>query len=377
MGKKINFGPGPAKLPEKVLEKAQKELLDYDGLGLSVLEMSHRSADFAKIINDAEALLRELMQIPDNYEVLFMHGGGTGQFAAVPLNLSFLSKNKETPEADYLVTGTWSQKAAKEAEKYLKVNKVANLEKYTTAPPTNEWKLSNNAAYLYYCANETIHGVEIADLSGLPENVNLIADISSNILSNLIDISKHIAIVAGTQKNLGIGGLTLVIIRKDLIGHEQKSTPGILSYASISSNKSLYNTPCVFAIYITKLVLEWIKEEGGVQEMYERSKKKSDLIYNLIDNSNGFYQSPVTKQHRSRMNIPFRIKENAELEAKFLKEATAKGMISLKGKHNIVLKLTSLRWWHSCFTVQRREPRRNSKVGRFPRRIPQKQRIMK
>jgi len=337
MARKINFGAGPAKLPENVLKKAQEELLDYTGLGLSVLEMSHRSGDFAKIINEAESLLRELIKIPDNYEVLFMHGGGTGQFAAIPLNLSYLSKNKDHAEADYLVTGAWSQKSTKEAEKYLKVNKVVNLDKdkYGKVPPASEWKLSKDAAYLYYCANETIHGVEISDLADLPSDVNLVVDISSNILSRPIDVSKHVAIIAGTQKNLGIGGLTLVIIRKDLIGHEQKGTPGILSYADFSANKSLYNTPCVFAIYITNLVLKWIKEEGGVQEMEARSKKKSDLIYNLIDNSNNFYQSPVDKKHRSRMNIPFRIKADPDLEAKFLKEASAKNMLSLKGHRSV------------------------------------------
>ncbi|KAI6178518.1 Phosphoserine aminotransferase [Aphelenchoides besseyi] len=335
MSRKTNFGAGPAKVPESVLEKAQTELLNYNNLGLSVLEMSHRSGDFAKILGHAESLLRELMKIPDDYEVLFMHGGGTGQFAAIPLNLSYLASDPENPAADYVITGTWSQKAAKEAEKYVEVNKVLQLTQHDAIPPQSEWKLTDGAAYLYYCANETIHGIEFHETPKVPENVHLIADISSNILSHSIDISKHSVIVAGTQKNLGISGLTIVIVRKNLIGHERPYTPGVLNYADISKNKSLYNTPCVFAIYITKLVLEWIKEQGGAAEMERRAKEKSDILYETIDQSGGFYQSMVKKDSRSRMNVPFRVRSDPELEAKFVTEAANAGMISLKGHRSV------------------------------------------
>ncbi|KAI6203211.1 hypothetical protein M3Y94_00530500 [Aphelenchoides besseyi] len=335
MSRKTNFGAGPAKVPESVLEKAQAELLNYNNLGLSVLEMSHRSGDFAKILGDAESLLRDLMKIPDDYEVLFMHGGGTGQFAAIPLNLSYLASDPENPTADYVITGTWSQKAAKEAEKYVKVNKVLQLSQHNAIPPQSEWKLTDGAAYLYYCANETIHGIEFHETPKVPDNVHLIADISSNILSRSIDISKHSVIIAGTQKNLGIGGLTIVIVRKNLIGHERPYTPGVLNYADISKNKSLYNTPCVFAIYITKLVLEWIKEQGGAAEMEKRAKEKSGILYETIDQSDGFYQSMVNEDSRSRMNVPFRVRSNSELETKFVTEAAAAGMISLKGHRSV------------------------------------------
>ncbi|CAD5206914.1 unnamed protein product [Bursaphelenchus okinawaensis] len=333
--RKLNFGAGPAKLPESVLEHAQKELFDFNGLGLSVLEISHRSPEFKKIIGDAGTLLRELLSIPDNYEVLFMHGGGSGQFAAIPLNLRSLSTTTP-PSADYLITGAWSQKAAKEAEKYIHVNKVSSCSSHDTIPPASEWKTSTEAAYLWYCANETIHGVEFKDTPEVPEGVNLVADISSNILSSPIDVAKHAAIIAGTQKNLGIGGLTIVIIRRDLIGRHDPQTPGILNYADIHKNESLYNTPCVFAVYITKLVLEWIKNNGGLEEMSNDAEYKSSLIYDIIDHSNGFYTSPVQKSVRSRMNIPFRIKGNDEkLEEKFLAEAKAKGMIALKGHRSV------------------------------------------
>ncbi|CAD5210186.1 unnamed protein product [Bursaphelenchus xylophilus] len=333
--RKLNFGAGPAKLPESVLQLAQKELLDFNGMGLSILEMSHRSPEFKKIITDAIQLLRELLSIPDNYEVLFMHGGGSGQFAAIPLNLRALSKSTP-PSADYLVTGAWSQKAAKEAEKYVKVNKVTENKSHDLIPPYSEWKVNPDAAYLWYCANETIHGVEFKETPKVPEGVNLVADISSNILSRSIDVAKHAVIIAGTQKNLGIGGLTIVIIRKDLIGHQDVQTPGILSYADIHKNESLYNTPCVFAVYITKLVLEWIKKNGGLAGMEHNAEYKSRAIYDVIDNSNGFFSSPVEKSVRSRMNIPFRINEGDEkLEEKFLAEAKAQGMISLKGHRSV------------------------------------------
>jgi phosphoserine aminotransferase len=339
-GKKvINFGAGPAKLPEPVLEKAHQEFFHYDTTGISVLELSHRSADFPNIIKTTEKLLRDILVIPDEYAVLFMQGGGTGQFAAVPCNLHFLAKNKTQPSADYVVTGSWSDKSYKEAAKYIHTKKVFEPKKpYTTIPEVGTWNVDSEAAYLFYCANETIHGIEFYDAPKVPSNVELVADISSNILSRPFDVSKHGVVFSGTQKNLGIAGLTLAIVRKDLLGHALPITPGILNYEELSKNNSVYNTPSTYAVYITKLVLEWIRDEGGLQSIYERNQTKANLIYGQIDGSDGFYQSPIDRKCRSNMNIPFRVggaEGNDKLEAEFLKGSLERGMISLKGHRSV------------------------------------------
>ncbi|KAK5870883.1 hypothetical protein PBY51_003793 [Eleginops maclovinus] len=331
----INFGAGPAKLPQSVLLQAQKELLSYSGMGISVLEMSHRSADFNKILNKTESLLRELLTIPDNYKVLFLQGGGSGQFSAVPLNLIGL---KEDKCADYLVTGTWSSKAAKEAEKYGKVNIVhPKLDSYTKIPDPSSWTLNPSASYVYYCCNETVHGVEY-NFTPETNGVILVSDMSSNFLSRPVDVSKFGLIFAGAQKNVGCAGVTVVIVREDLLGHALKECPIVLDYKVQSDMNSLYNTPPCFSIYIMGLVLDWIKNNGGSNAMEALNKQKSSLIYNAINTSNGFYECPVDGTCRSRMNVPFHIgnKEGDEgLEKEFLAGASKRGMISLKGHRSV------------------------------------------
>lgn len=331
----VNFGAGPAKLPQSVLVQAQKELLNYNGTGISVLEMSHRSSDFAKIINTTANALRELLHVPDNYKILFFQGGGSGQFSAVPLNLIGL---KEDRCADYLVTGAWSAKAAKEAEKYGKVNVVhPKLDSYNKIPERSTWSLNPSASYVYYCCNETVHGVEfnfIPDTKG----VVLVSDMSSNFLSRPVDVSKFGLIFAGAQKNVGCAGVTVVIVREDLLGRASKECPVIMDYQVQAENNSLYNTPPCFSIYIMGLVLEWIRNQGGADAMDQLNKQKADMINDIIDQSNGFYSCPVDVACRSRMNIPFRIgkKEGDEnLEKSFLDGASKLGMISLKGHRSV------------------------------------------
>ncbi|CAH1252462.1 PSAT1 [Branchiostoma lanceolatum] len=331
----INFAPGPAKLPQEVLEQAQKEMLSYNNLGISVMEMSHRSSDFSKIINNAENLLRELLQIPDNYKVLYLQGGGTGQFSAVPLNLLNL---KEGHTADYIVTGAWSAKAAKEAEKYGKVNVVyPKLDKYTTIPDPSTWSLNPDASYVYYCANETIHGVEfqfVPETNGVP----LVADMSSNILTRPVDISKFGLIYAGAQKNIGCAGVTLVIVRDDLIGRAMQECPSVLDYKNQVGMNSMFNTPPTWSIYIMGLVFQWLKSLGGAAAMEELNRKKSEAVYSTIDSLPDFYFCPVDKAARSRMNITFRIGSpsgDETLEKRFLEEAQKHGFVSLKGHRSV------------------------------------------
>lgn len=329
----INFAAGPAKLPAQVIEKAQKEFANHEGCGFSVMEMSHRSAKFSKIINTAEANLRELMTIPDNYSVLFLQGGGNGQFAAVAMNLM---NYKPSQSADYVVTGTWSAKAAAEAKKYGSVNIVhPKLSKYTEIPDQSTWELNPDASYVYYCANETVHGVEfpfVPETNGVP----IVADMSSNILSKEIDVSKFGLIFAGAQKNIGCAGVTLVIVRQDLIGHAIPMCPTILDYKIQNGNNSLYNTPPTYSIYIMGLVFQWMKEHGGLHAIAEANKYKSTQIYNLCDTSKGFFHSPVDPSARSTMNVPIRIKGgDDELEKLFIEEATKNGYLELKGHRSV------------------------------------------
>lgn len=326
----INFGAGPAKLPEEVLKDVQAELLSYAGTGISILELSHRSKDFENVINDAQNTLRDILNIPDNYKILFLQGGGTGLFAAIPLNLM------TTGSADYIVTGSWSAKAANEATKYGKVNIVSPKQtKYTGIPDRSTWNLDPNASYIYYCANETVHGIEwsyIPDTNGIP----LVADMSSNILTKPLDITKFGLIFAGAQKNIGPAGITLVIVRDDLLGRAMSVCPTILNFTVMAKDNSLHNTPPVFQIYVVGRVFHWIKVRGGVEGMEERAIKKSQRIYNVIDGSNGFYRCPIDTNARSRMNIPFRIGDNdEELEKEFLAGAVARGMLQLKGHRSV------------------------------------------
>ncbi|VDK45796.1 unnamed protein product [Anisakis simplex] len=266
--KKINFGAGPAKIVEEVMERAHQEFLEHPGSGISILEMSHRSKEFANVIKSTETLLREQMSIPNEFEVLFLQGGATGQFSAIPLNLK---RDKEC--ADYAITGSWSSKSAIEAAKYIDVNQVFTPPKpFVTIPDEDVWKRNANAAYLYYCANETIHGVEFKKAPQSLEGVPLVADVSSNILSRPFSFQNHGLVFGGTQKNLGAAGLTLTIVRRDLIGYQHPMTPGIFSYAEMAKHSSLYNTPNSYGIYLTKLILEWIRDIGGIDEVYRRNQ---------------------------------------------------------------------------------------------------------
>lgn len=327
----INFGAGPAKLPEEVLKEVQKDLVHYPGADISVMEMSHRGSHYAAIHEAALQSLKDIIYIPDNYKILLMQGGGTGLFATVCMNLM-----GRTGTADYIVSGSWSAKAAKEAEKYGKVNLVIpKTSKYTSIPDQSTWNLDPNASYVYYCDNETVDGVEfnfVPDTKGVP----LVADMSSNFLSRPIDVSKYGVIFAGAQKNIGTAGITVVIVRDDLIGHAMKITPTILDFEIQAKNNSIYNTPPTFIIYVMGRVFEWIKRCGGITAMESNSLKKSQLIYDVIKSSNGFYKCLLDSNCRSRMNVPFRIGDaNEELEKQFLKEAESKGMIQLKGHRSV------------------------------------------
>ncbi|XP_070505648.1 probable phosphoserine aminotransferase [Chironomus tepperi] len=327
----INFAAGPAKLPEEVLKEVQQELTNYNNTGMSIMEMSHRGSVYLKINDDAMKSCRELLKVPDNYKILFMQGGGTGQFAAVCMNLM-----GKTGNADYAVTGSWSLKAYKEAQKYGTPNLVfPKPEKFTTIPPQSEWKLNPNASYLYYCDNETVDGVEfnfVPETNGIP----LVCDMSSNFMSRSVDVSKFGLIFAGAQKNVGPAGVTIIIVREDLIGNAMKITPSVFDYMDVAKNNSVSNTPPTFIIYIMNRVFEWLKRNDGVEGMSKLAQKKSQLIYDTINKSNGFYTCPVDEQYRSRMNLPFRICGGDEaLEKEFLQKAEKIGMVQLKGHRSV------------------------------------------
>ena len=330
MTRVFNFSAGPAVLPEAVLQQAQAEMLDWHGSGMSVMEMSHRGKEFLAIAEKAEADLRELMNIPSHYKVLFMQGGAVGQFAMVPMNLLRGKKS-----ADYVNTGEWSKKAIKEAKIFAAVNVAASGEatNFTTVPPPNTWKLDPNAAYVHYTPNETIGGVEFGFI---PEtgNVPLVADMSSTILSRPVDVSRFGVIYGGAQKNMGQAGLTIVIVREDLMGQAMPGTPSIFDYRITADNGSMFNTPPTYAWYIAGLVFEWLKKNGGLKAMGEINRRKAEKLYAFIDASDGFYRNPVEQQSRSWMNIPFTLKDPA-LDEAFLKGAKAAGMIQLKGHRSV------------------------------------------
>ncbi|XP_059491194.1 probable phosphoserine aminotransferase [Neocloeon triangulifer] len=331
----LNFGAGPAKLPQEVLKQVQGELLDYHGEGISILETSHRSKVYSNINDGAQRKIRDLLSIPENFKILFLQGGGTGQFASIPLNLI-----GKTGKADYIVTGNWSRLAAKEAEQYGQVNYVLpESKRFVGHPPRDQWKFSPDASYVYYCDNETVYGVEFPEppeTKGVP----LVADMSSNFLTRPIDFTKFGAIFAGAQKNIGPAGVTVVIVREDLLGNALPVCPTVLNYSIMARDNSLHNTPPVFSVYVMDLVFDWIKRQGGLKEMHQRSKIKSEAIYNAMIASKGFYSCPVQSESRSRINIPFRIEastpeKQTELEEKFLAQAQVKGMIQLKGHRSV------------------------------------------
>ncbi|UFS68704.1 3-phosphoserine/phosphohydroxythreonine transaminase [Geomonas sp. RF6] len=329
MSRVFNFSAGPAVLPEEVLKKAAAEMLDWNGSGQSVMEMSHRGKEFIAIAEAAEADLRELLAIPSNYKVLFLQGGATLQFAMIPMNL-LAGKTS----ADYVNTGEWSKKAIKEAKLFCQPNVIASSEdqKFTYAPAQGDWKPSADAAYVHYCANETIGGVEF---QWIPEtgDVPLVCDMSSNILSKPIDITKYGLIYAGAQKNIGPAGLTIVIIREDLIGKAPEKTPAMLNYKTHADADSMYNTPPTYGIYIAGLVFKWLKEQGGLAAMQKKNAEKAALIYDLLDSSS-FYNNPVRREDRSLMNIPFTLAK-PELDDEFLKGAKARGLVQLKGHRSV------------------------------------------
>lgn len=329
----INFGAGPAKLPEEVVREVQRDLLDFSNSQISIMEISHRSPEYLKLNNDTQKAVKQLLNVPDNYKILFMQGGGTGLFAAIPLNLI-----SRTGRADYIVTGAWSAKAAKEATKYGEINLVLpKTDKYTNIPDPSTWKLDAEASYVYYCANETIHGIEFADIPDT-KGIPLVADMSSNIMSRKFDVSKFGVIFAGAQKNIGPAGVTLVIVREDLLGGAASFCPIVLDFTIWAKDNSVHNTPPTYAIYVMGKVFEWIQQNGGVEKMEELAVKKSQLLYNLIESSGGFYSCPLNKSVRSRMNIPFRIGSvtgNEELEKKFLAGADQRGLLQLKGHRSV------------------------------------------
>lgn len=329
MTRAFNFCAGPAALPTAVLERAQQEMANWHGKGLSIMEMSHRSKEFVSVAEKAEQDLRDLMQIPGNYKVLFMQGGASSQFAMIPMNL-LRGKSK----ADYINTGQWSKKAIAEAKRYCDVNIAATTEGsgFSSAPAQDELNLSADAAYVHYCPNETIGGVKF---DYIPEtgDVPLVADFSSSILSEEVDVSKFGMIYAGAQKNIGPAGLCVVIIREDLLGEAIDGTPTMFSYKVAADNASMYNTPPSYSWYLAGLVFEWLKEQGGVAAMAEINQRKAKKLYDYIDGS-GFYANPVAKNNRSIMNVPFTLKDDA-LDKTFLAESEAAGLLNLAGHRSV------------------------------------------
>lgn len=325
-----NFSSGPAMLPADVLLLAQQELRDWQGLGTSVMEVSHRGKPFIAAAEEAEKDFRDLLQIPSNYKVLFCHGGGRGQFAAIPLNLL---GDKTT--ADYVDGGYWAASAVKEAHKYLTPNVIdakITVDGKRAIKPMSEWQLSDNAAYLHYCPNETIDGIAINETPDFGDAI-VTADFSSTILSHPIDIARYGVIYAGAQKNIGPAGLTIVIVREDLLGKAHSVCPSIIDYTVLSENDSMFNTPPTFAWYLSGLVFKWLKQKGGVEAMDRINQQKAELLYGVIDNSD-FYRNDVASANRSRMNVPFQLADS-NLDVLFLDESFKAGLHALKG-HRVV-----------------------------------------
>ena len=342
-----NFSAGPATIPTQVLERAQDELLDWQGRGVSVMEVSHRSKEYLAITEKSEAKLRSLMAIPDNYKLLFLQGGGSLQFSAIPLNLL------KDGHADYLTTGTWSAKAIKEARRYEALGLGAVVEvatgkasSFTDVPAQSEWKLSDNAAYFHYCANETIHGVQIFEPPKV--DVPLVVDMSSCILSQPIDVSDYGMIYAGAQKNIGPAGLVIVIIREDLLGQASEWCPLLMNYTHQVEKESMSNTPATYSWYLAGLVFDWLEEQGGIKAIGKINAQKAELLYKTIDDS-AFYNNSVAIKHRSIMNVPFTLKDS-NLDKVFLEESEKAGLLHLKGHREVggmrasIYNAVSLEW---------------------------------
>jgi len=330
MSRVFNFSAGPAILPQEVLEQARNEMLDWHGCGMSVMEMSHRGKEFVSIASEAEKDLRELLRVPGNYKILFMQGGATGQFAAVPMNLL-----RGKTRADYVNTGSWSKKAMEEARKYVDVNIAASGDSdgFMAIPPRADWTLTRDAAYVHYTPNETISGVEfhwVPDTGDVPP----VADMSSTLLSRPIDVSKFGLIYAGAQKNIGPAGLVIVIVREDLLGQASASTPALFNYTVQAKSDSMYNTPPTYAWYLAGLVFKWLQGKGGLTGMAEINRRKAEKLYAAIDNSDGYYRNPVDPACRSWMNVPFLL-PSEDLEKTFLEQAKQEGLVTLAGHRSV------------------------------------------
>ncbi|HEY0845959.1 MAG TPA: 3-phosphoserine/phosphohydroxythreonine transaminase [Noviherbaspirillum sp.] len=331
-----NFSAGPAVLPVEVLQQAAEEMLDWHGSGMSVMEMSHRGKEFISIYEAAERDFRDLMNVPSNYRILFLQGGGLGENAIVPMNL--VGRKSKPATVDFVHTGSWSGKSLKEARKYCTVNVAASSEaqKFTSIPPRETWKLTRDAAYVHICTNETIDGVEFQftpNVSAETNDAPLVADMSSHILSRVIDVSKYGVIYAGAQKNIGPAGVTIAIVREDLIGHALDICPSAFDWKLVAENHSMYNTPPTYGIYIAGLVFQWLKKQGGVAAMEQRNIVKAALLYDYLD-STDFYVNKVAKDCRSRMNVPFFLKDES-LNETFLAGAKERGLLQLKGHKSV------------------------------------------
>ena len=328
MSRVFNFSAGPAALPVEVLEQLRDEMLDWHGQGMSVMEMSHRGKAFVGIAEQAEADLRELLAVPDGYKVLFLQGGATGQFAAIPLNLA-----RSDSVADYVNTGAWSKKAIGEAKRYCRVNVAADAGgNYSTVPPRDTWRLTPGAAYVHYTPNETIGGVEfpfVPDVGDVP----LVADLSSTILSRPLDVSRFGVIYAGAQKNIGPASLVVVIVREDLLGRARPDTPTVFDWKAMAADGSMLNTPATYSWYVAGAVFRWIKRQGGLAAMERLNRAKAETLYAAIDGS-GFYRNPVAKDCRSWMNVPFTL-PSADLDKPFLDGAKAAGLVTLAGHRSV------------------------------------------
>lgn len=338
MTRAFNFSAGPAALPAEVLSQAAEEMLDWHGAGMGVMEMSHRGREFMSILAQAQADLRELLAVPDNYRILFMQGGALAENAIVPMNL-LGQRGTERRTADYVVTGSWSVKSQKEARKYCEVNIAATTEAdgFTSLPKVADWQLSQDPAYVHVCTNETIHGVEYFQTPDLAAaglvDVPLVADVSSHILSRPMDVSKYGVMYGGAQKNIGPSGLTLVIVRDDLLGRSLPFTPTAFDWKTVAENDSMYNTPPTYAIYIAGLVFQWLKRQGGLAAMDAQNAAKAELLYGYLDGSD-FYTTKVAKDCRSRMNVPFFLHDDA-LNDDFLAGARERGLLQLKGHKSV------------------------------------------
>ncbi|MBQ0000068.1 MAG: 3-phosphoserine/phosphohydroxythreonine transaminase [Clostridiales bacterium] len=329
MSRVYNFSAGPAVLPEEVLKELADEMMDYQGTGMGVMEMSHRSAAFQKILDDAEQDLRDLLQIPDNYKVLFLQGGAHLQFAMIPMNLM---KNKV---ADYIVTGQWAKRAHAEAQKYGKANKIATSEDQTFSyiPDCSDLPISPDADYVYICENNTIYGTKFKELPNT-KGKDLVADVSSCFLSEPMDVSKYALIYGGVQKNIGPAGMVIAIVREDLITEDVlPGTPTMMSYKTHADAGSLYNTPNAYCIYVCGKVFKWLKAMGGLEVMKQRNEEKAAILYDFLDSSK-LFKGTVAKKDRSLMNVPF-VTGDKDLDAKFVKEATAAGLVNLKGHRSV------------------------------------------